>query len=266
MIAYKYNPYVLEAMQSIISQTYKNWQLLVVWDAADIAQAKQITARFQKDKRIKLILNKKRLGLVESRNKGLKLAKGKYIAVLDTDDLWENKQKLSLQVNFLEQNKEYVLVGGGVIVINEQGRTTRRYTNPLTDRAIRNGMLLRNPFLHSSVLFRKESALFAGGYSTEVVVGEEYVLWLNLGMLGKMANLSKPLVRYRIHSQGSCVRQRIKGAVDTMKIIMRYHHDYPWYILALGKGLLRIVYSVCLVVLDRFTQDHCTVRGSVRSK
>ena len=101
MPAYNSEKYIRNSIKSVINQTYKNWELIII-DDYSTDNTVSIIEEFQ-NKNIHLIKNKKNSGAAISRNKGIKLAKGNYIAFLDSDDLW-NKEKLEKQINFMKSN------------------------------------------------------------------------------------------------------------------------------------------------------------------
>ena len=98
---FKKREYINRCIQSVISQSYKNFEIIVVYDGKDYSDLNHLRNLIKKYKRIKLIINHKSLGAGLSRNKGIKISKGKYIAFLDADDYW-NKNKLKFQIKFMK--------------------------------------------------------------------------------------------------------------------------------------------------------------------
>ncbi len=252
-ITYNRGQYLKEAIESVLEQNFRDFELLVI-DDASIDDTENIVKEYvSRDPRVKYFRNEKNLGIAKSRNIALNMAQGKYVAVLDSDDVWSDFGKLKKQYNFLEQNLDggYVLAGGGVAVINEKGREIERYLEPLADKEIRRVILLENPFAHSTVLFLKEAALKCGGYDENLKIGEDYDLWLKMGRRGKFVNLADYLIRYRLHSGNICGFASLLGAKLTKQIIQRYRNDYPNYKKALIKAHLRIIRAFFRNLLDR---------------
>ena len=252
MLTYNRALYLPLAIKSVLSQSFKDWELLII-DGGSTDETEVLVKEYQlKDPRVLYIKKDKNFGISNCRNLGLDLAKGEYVAVLDSDDIWCDSEKLNRQFQYLQENNNCVLVGGGVVVIDENGVEKSKYSHAITDDQIKNKILLRNQFAHSAVLYRRDRALSAGGYATNVKIGEEYDLWLRMGRIGQFHNLDEYVVDYRIHSQGACVADRLGGAIDTLKIIKRYKNDYPNYFLALIKAQFRMIYYVWLKLTDRF--------------
>ena len=247
MLSYNRADYIVQAIESVLKQTFQDWELLIV-DGGSTDKTDNIVNEYAaKDNRIVYIKKDRNFSISQCRNIGLRTGKGKYMAVLDSDDVWTDSDKLQKQFNFLEEKSKdgYVLVGGGVIVIDKDSKETSRYLNPADDAVIRKNILLRNPFAHSAVMFNREKALSAGGYGEWIIIGEEYDLWMRMGQSGKMHNLPEYLIAYRVHSTGACVADRLGGASDTMKIIKRYKNNYPNYLLAYWKRKIKhIFYSI----------------------
>ena len=182
---------IQEALLSVLGQSYLHWELLVVDDGSTDNTEELVKDLPCNEKRIIYIKNESNLGIQQTLNKGLKEAKGEYIARIDDDDMWIDKDKLLKQVEFLEKNKDCVLVGTGLVAVNEEGKEIFRTFNPELDAIIRNKILSKTCFTHSSVMFRKALAMQLGGYSelSEVRHIEDYDLWLKMGTVGKLANL-----------------------------------------------------------------------------
>ena len=147
-------------------QNFKDWELLII-DNGSTDNTKEIVESFlAKDSRIKYHNVEKSLnpGLAEYFNYGIRIAEGNYIARLDDDDEWYAPDKLSKQVNFLDTNADYNLVGGGAIMVDESRKELYRFFKRETDAEIRNNALYACPFWHNTVLFRKNAAEKVGGY------------------------------------------------------------------------------------------------------
>lgn len=242
MTSYNRAPLIGEAIRSVQNQNYANWELLVLDDDSKDETADIVTKFAENDSRIRYAPAPNNLGITKNRNRGFDLAKGTYIAVLDSDDVWSDKNKLSLQVEFLESHNEHVLVGTGVSVIDETGVVTRELRYALTDDTIRPKMLIRNQFTHSAVLMRRSSLPLPRPYdeSGEVSIWEDYDLFLRLGQVGQLANLPEIMTSYRWHGGNISKAEKKNGAYAHLKIIKKYRHVYPNYWLAFIKGVFRL--------------------------
>ncbi|MES3032183.1 MAG: glycosyltransferase family 2 protein [Patescibacteria group bacterium] len=220
---------IKEAMASVFGQFYDYWELLVL-DDGSVDDTKQIVESLAKDdSRVKYIKNETNLGIQKALNKGLREAKGEYIARIDDDDVWIDKDKLKKQVEFLDKNKDYVLIGTGVIVIDENKKELFRYLPPQEDNEIRNKILYKNCFTHSSVLFRKNVAFEFGGYSEDPNVKhiEDYDLWLKLGTMGKFANLRTYSIVFTQRGGAISAKNRVVQAKRSLYVIKKFKNKYP---------------------------------------
>ena len=240
IITYNRAGFISEAIESALGQSFFDWELIVIDDASEDDTRAIVEEYIVRDSRIKYFRNDGHLRISKSRNKALGSARGEYVAVLDSDDVWSDRDKLKKQYGFLEGNKDYVLIGGGVIVIDEYGKETRRYFNRESDENIRGKILFQNQFAHSSVMFRREAALKVGGYDENLNIGEDYDLWLKLGTLGKMANIKEHLLKYRVHG-GNVTLKRVEALKNNIAIIRKYKDRYPNYYLAYARRALRLL-------------------------
>jgi glycosyltransferase involved in cell wall biosynthesis len=234
-----------EAVESVLGQTYKNIEVLVIDDTPDDSIS-QIVSGIG-DERIKHIKSKERLGFVKSLNKGAELAKGKYIARIDADDFWLDPRKLEKQVDFLEENKEYVLCGGGIVIVDETGKELIRYLHPKKDKDIRNSILLVDNFTHSSVLFNKDAFQKVGGYDENLDFAEDWDLWLKLGKVGKFYNFQEYFVQYLKSPETRSNRKKEMDIGDRLR--KKYRLDYPNYCKA---RIFSLFYSFYYAFLRRF--------------
>lgn len=211
---YNGKKYLAEAIESILNQTFKNFEFIIIDDYSKDNSLKIIKDYMKKDLRITLIKNKKNLGLTKSLNKGLKIAKGKYIARMDSDDVALPK-RLEVQYNFLEQNKNIFLIGGGAIHINEEGKQLGAY-NPIWNiNKIKARLLTHNCFCHPTIMFRKEKGI---KYNEKFLYAQDYDFYLNLLSNGKkLTNIKDVLIKYRINSKSISFSKRAKQFLFSKK-------------------------------------------------
>lgn len=233
---------IKKSIESVIAQTYANWELLVIDDGSSDATA-QIVAEIAKgDTRIRYEKNEKNIGIQKTLNKGVRASRGVYLARIDDDDIWIDPNKLCTQVDFLNSNQSCVLVGTGAIAVDEQGRELFRHCNLCEDSAIRHTMLAKNCFFHSSVLFRKETATAVGGYdeSEETKHVEDYDLWLKLGMMGKLSNLPLCGVKIAVRADSLSSKNKVVQFKKSIQIIKKYRKLYPRYLFSVVSLLVRM--------------------------
>lgn len=210
-----------KSIESVLAQTFTDWELIVVDDGS----TQDIQSILPMDPRIRYIKNDKNLGIQKTLNRGLVEAKGKYIARIDDDDVWNDANKLEKQVAFLESHADHVLVGTGVIVVNEQGKELQRYLLPETDQSIRTKLLQKNCFAHASVMFRNNGFRYSEDMSVRHV--EDYELWLRLGRIGKFVNIPAHCVTLMVHTDSLTARNRVVQAKRILKLSWNYRQIYP---------------------------------------
>lgn len=196
MNCYNGEKYLKQSLQSIISQTYENWEI-IFWDNLSSDNSKKILNRFN-DKRIKYFCSKKFLNLYEARNQALEQASGKYICFLDVDDLYE-KEKLFLQVKFLEENAKYKMVYSNYFTLDEQKKN--KYiklkfnlpTGNITKDILKNYTVGVITVLINSEMLKKNK--FKNKYN---IIGD-FDLFIRLSTLTLVGCIQKPLSTYRLH-------------------------------------------------------------------
>ncbi len=224
IITYNRAHYLNRAIISVLSQSFSDFELIIVDDASS-DKTKELISSFN-DRRIRYFYVSKQKNIPAVRNIALSKSSGEYIAVLDSDDIWLDIEKLEKQINFLKSNSDYVLVGSGAIVIDEKGNEKRKTLKPKNNQDIRKDFLLKNPFFHSSVLYKKDIAMKYGGYNEDIIYGEDLDLWLHLGQLGKLYNFSEFFIKYREHSGNESVINFSKAVKGVFQIIKKYRKVY----------------------------------------
>jgi hypothetical protein len=169
------------------------------------------------------------------------LANGKYIAVLDSDDFWIDKDKLQKQFNFLENNLDYVLIGSNIKIIDEKGNFIKNTSFAAEDSEIKKKILKDNQLPHSTVLMRKEAIDKVGGYNNKLSCVEDLDLFLRLGKIGKMKNLSEITTAYTRHSAGFSYQRRLAMAWNHYKIVLKNFGKYPNWLRAMVWAKMRII-------------------------
>jgi glycosyltransferase involved in cell wall biosynthesis len=205
MPVYNGGLYLREAVDSILAQTYPNFEFIVV-DDGSTDESLEILAGYQgKDTRF-VIIGQDHLGVISALNNGLQKARGKYIARIDADDL-ALPGRLEQQVKAMEASRNTAILGSAYFVMNEHGVVGHVVRYPLTNTAIRWSMLFDNAFANSSIMLRAEFLREHGlAYDTSIVHAEDYDLWSRVMEFGQAANLSEPLMKYRTHVQQASAR------------------------------------------------------------
>jgi hypothetical protein len=197
---YNGEAHLAEAIASILQQSFADFELIAIDDGSTDGSAAILDAI--DDPRVRAI-HQDNVGLAATLNRGIALARGKYIARQDHDDL-SLPTRLARQLQFLEENPGYGLVGtrAGIKVGDEAA--SRFHDHPLDDAALRFELLFDNPFVHSSVMMRKSAVDAVGGYSTDPArqPPEDYELWSRLSRHYRVANLPERLTIYRETARG----------------------------------------------------------------
>jgi glycosyltransferase involved in cell wall biosynthesis len=197
MAVYNGERYLREAIDSILNQTFRDFELTIVNDGS-IDRTAEIISSYD-DPRIQLINNDLNLGLTKSLNKGLAVARGKYVARQDADDISE-PERLAKQVAFLEAQPDLALLGTFYQEIDDLGNKISEHTLPHDCTKIRWDLLFYTPFVHSSVMFRKSIVIEKiGFYNENFSYAQDYDYWCRIALSLKVANLSEYLLRYRLN-------------------------------------------------------------------
>lgn len=195
---YNGQTYLAEAIESVLNQSYTKFELIIINDGSSDSSDEII--RSFKDSRIKY-LHQQNKGLGATLNEGLKLASGSFIARQDQDDLSYPK-RFEKQISFLEKHPEIIMCGTWARIIKENDGNAAFHKHSSNSALLHLDMLFDNPFVHSSVMFRKEALNKAGYYTIDRNVYEDYDLWSRFLQYGQLANLPEVLLDYRHHQQG----------------------------------------------------------------
>jgi glycosyltransferase involved in cell wall biosynthesis len=231
MPVYNAEKYLPQAIESILNQTYKNFEFIIIDDCSTDKSWEIIQKYAKKDKRIRSFKNKKKLGVKLS----LQLAKNyinkksEFIARMDADDI-ANLSRLEKQINFLVNNSDYVIVGSNLIVIDENNKVSGKRIYPNDDNEIRKTMFFKNPFAHPSVLIKREPFFKIGFYDSDFYYAEDYYCWYKLLQLGKGHNLKDFLLKYRIHTsqvKSKSLKKQLNETIKIQQIIFKENNRAP---------------------------------------
>jgi len=189
--------YIKGAIQSILNQTFKNFELIVIDDSTNEATKKEIDLLASVDSRIVLIRKKERMGFVPALNEGLRIAKGDYIARMDGDDL-SYPNRFEIQLKYMNSHPEVDILGGAIDIMNEDGKITSHRNYPLGGLSLKIYNIFRDPLAHPTVLIRK-AELNDFQYDVSFKRGEDVDLWLRLRNQGaEIRNISNSVLKYRV--------------------------------------------------------------------
>lgn len=202
--------YLVETVESVQKSTYKKFEIILIDDGSKDESKALCRSLAKKYKNIRFYWFKKNKDLPSSLNYAIKKAKGKFIARINQDDIMM-PNRLKEQVEFLENNPDYVAVGGDIVLFDENYRLVDKVSLPKTDADIRNQWLLMSPFSDPTVMYRKDAYLKTKGYQKYFWPADDVHMWYQLGKIGKLANLNKILTRVRWHNKaGSIASHKIQ--------------------------------------------------------
>ena len=189
--------FLKKSIGSILNQTYRNFELIILDDGSTDSSKEIILSN--NDNRIIYYSNASNKGLVYTRNKLVELSQGKYIAIMDCDDIAE-PYRLEKQVVFLETHPKYALVGGGTTYIDYKDEISGEFVYDAKEEMITSILLFNNYFAQSTVMLRR-SMVPNNPYRLDYA--EDYELWVRLSNQYKVSNLREKLIKYRINQHGT---------------------------------------------------------------
>jgi glycosyltransferase involved in cell wall biosynthesis len=198
--------YLEESLDSILGQTYKDFELIVVSEAGSTDRTDEILDSIT-DERLRVIKNERPLGLTRSLNRGMFEARGKYLARMDGDDI-ASPWRLEHQVRFLEANPRIGIAGTAVRFIDEEGKEMGTKYFPQLPGMVAWGLHFDCIIAHPSVMIRREVFEQLGGYSLQAEHVEDYDLWLRAMRVTDLSNLYEVLLDYRVHPGSASRRKR----------------------------------------------------------
>ena len=238
MPVYNGEKYLEEAIESILNQTYDDFEFLIVYDASS-DKSLSIIKKFEKqDKRVVLV-NGEGKKLIHALNKGIKKSKGRYIARMDSDDI-SCSSRFQVQVDFMKKN-QLDICGGHCLSIDENSRVDELYTVPMNHDMCTLSMLFKVPFFHPSVVIRKSflSENFLEYGQSKYRAAEDFDLWVRMHKSGAMfGNVDKIILKYRVLDSSLSRTNKISVAKNTKSIVRQFYKDNNLEISHIVKNIL----------------------------
>lgn len=205
MSVYNSEKYLSESIESILSQTFSDFEFIIIDDGSTDKSNSILNKFARSDARINIITNLENIGLANSLNKGLHIAKGDYVARMDSDDISYPK-RFEIQIEFMKNNKAYGVVGGNIDIIDEKSNYVKTLSFPKTHNQILWYLCFQNPIAHPTTMIKSNLLRKVNGYKN-YISSQDYDLWQRLSNITKLFNVDQSLLKYRVH--GSNISFRI---------------------------------------------------------
>lgn len=215
MPVYNGEEYLNESINSILSQTFRNFEFIIINDGST-DKSEEIILSYQKNDNRIILLIQKNQGIAKSLNRGIEESRGQYIARMDADDI-SHPKRFELQLNYFESNQNVDIVGCQVYVISPTG--LKLHSNnmlPTEDYQIKWHLIFSTPLIHPALMIRKNVYSKIGNYNNNLTVAQDIDLWHRISPNIKFHNISHRLLSLREHSNN------IGGQFYTQQMAVRY--------------------------------------------
>ena len=202
MSVFKKSNYLPQSIDSILNQTYNLYELIIINDNPKNFEIKNILEEFKKkDKRVRIINNKKNIGLAACLNKGIRLSRYDLIFRMDSDDISHNK-RLEKQVNYMNNNKHVDVLGTNAILIKKDGTPFGKTNLPQNNEEIKRKIIHQNPLIHPSICYKKKIFKNGNFYNENFKKCQDIELWMRLREKKIIfSNLKACLISYRVSEE-----------------------------------------------------------------
>lgn len=250
---YNAGKYIREAIESILKQTFTDFEFIVIDDCSTDNSWEIIEEYAKKDKRIVAMKNEKNMHIVYTRNRLLKEARWEYIAFLDSDDIAMNN-RLEKQLNFIEKNKDIDLCGSNFLLIDWKWEKIWEKKFPETDKECKESIWYRNPFWQNTLLIKRECFSNVWFYDDNYRNAEDLDMWIRMWVYYKFYNIQENLVKYRIFGENSILKSQklmIKNTLKARKKAVKLGYKMPlkWKIFYVGTWCMQFLppkFVLCL--------------------
>lgn len=212
---YNAEKYVREAVESVLAQTFSNFELIVINDGSTDRSGSILRDLAAVDRRVVLV-DRPNGGLVSALNEGIKLARAGLIARMDADDI-VMPDRFAEQYRRMSDAPELGAIGSFILIVDADGAIIRQGDYPVSEGDVGSFLEVGCPFAHPTVMMRKEAVVAAGGYRKAFSHAEDYDLWLRIHELGyALGNIPKPLLKYRVHDTNVSLVHREQQELATV--------------------------------------------------
>ncbi len=219
MSAYNDQDVLPRSIDSILAQSFKNFEFIIVNDGSTDQTGKILQKYADRHPRIRII-NQANMGLTKSLNTAIAQAQGKYIARLDADDV-ALEHRLQKQIGFMKKDNNIILCGSSCVNIYENNDQTQwRWQSP---EEIMKTIYYYSPFPHSSTMFKKESFETLNGYNETFITSQDMELWMRMAKIGKVTMLKDPLITRYVHRNSISAKKRWQQSYDALRA--RWMHN-----------------------------------------
>ena len=220
MSVYKGEKYLAEAIESILNQTFRDFEFIIIDDGSTDSTPQILEQYREADSRVHIYSQENR-GLIASLNRGCRLAKGKYIARMDADDI-SLPARFARQVKFLSEHADIGVLGTWIEYIDENGNSTGTWRMPVQPEVVDWALLFGTCLAHPSVMMRRTAVEQVGWYHAGMLYAEDYDLWSRMRETTLLANLPDTLVQRRVLEESICAQHTVaqeERAASIMQVL-----------------------------------------------
>lgn len=226
MPAYNAELYISTAIESILNQTYKDFEFIIVNDCSTDSTLEIIRKYAKNDKRIKVISNQENQRIAKTLNNALREAKGEYVARMDADD-WSYPERIAKQVKLMDGNPNISISSGNMEICDENLKVINTSKFPSSDEEIRKVFLQYNPTVSPAMIWRRKFSEEIGGFKIDTM-SEDYMFFIDMSSKGEVANLKDILIKYRVLNTSASSTQMRRAHLSTIQIALTGHLRYHY--------------------------------------
>ena len=251
MPAYNAEKYVALAIESILNQTFSDFEFIIINDASTDRTWEIIQEYAKKDDRVVAIKNETNLKTSKALNVGLLIAKGKYVVRMDADD-WSYPDRLEKQCEFMELNPGVVVSGGAIEVCDAKMNILNQRNYNYDDNSIREKIFRYNQFCHPATIWRRDIIALAGGYNEDISLTQDYDIYFRMGKFGEFANLPNVIHKLRIHNGASSIKTTKEQEMNALFIRLKAQAEYGYIMSWFDKFYLVVQWVSLFAIPARF--------------